>query len=333
VLEKLPGPFHKSLSASQEQRLLHVCAYLSLTNKQTQARLRDLTPERPSVLPALFVKKPVVLPIQTRGGQSMRVPLCLVVFLCSIAAVGQTTIGSAGEPIRRTPDSTWTHDGPSNRIERFTPGESSVALGMKRPRPYFYSGMSLQGNGNAVVNYVVGSGIQQNTQQFLFDGYVEYNNTRNINDNTINNHSGRTRTIYAAPRFRLRNGWFFGGGARWSQLSTTNYVKQGWRPFVGGGKDWRIARLSADYLWTACEHVNRQGCLVPNGQCTNAVRGLDFKWFMPSPMSRSHVLFRMSLSTFWFHTTVTTLDPILARQQKGEIGIGSVLDYTLQLRF
>jgi hypothetical protein len=262
----------------------------------------------------------------------MRVSLCPIVFLCSIAAVGQTTIGVSGEPIKRRHDGNWEHEGASNKIERYTPRESSVALGMKRPRPYLYGGMSLQGNGNAVVNYVVGLGIQENTHHFLFDGSVEYSNTRNTDVNTINNDSGRTRTIYAAPRLRLKNGWFVGGGAGWSQLSGTNYVKQGWRPFVGGGKDWRITRLSADYLWTTSEQVNRQGCLIPNGQCTSAVRGLDFKWFMPSPMSRSHVLFRMSLSTFRFHTTVTTTDPILTRQQKGEMGIGSVLDYTLLLR-
>jgi hypothetical protein len=204
---------------------------------------------------------------------------------------------------------------------------------MRRPRPYFYGGLDLEGNGSDVLDYLVGVGIQENTRSFLFDSYAEYTNTRKTNDNTVNNHGGRTRSLYAAPRYRLKRGWFVGGGLRWSELSTTNYVKQGVRPFVGGGKDWRSTRISADYLWTVSEHVNRQGCLVPDGQCTNEVRGIDFLWFMPSPMSKSHVLFRMDFTPFWFHTTVTTTDPILTSQQKGETGVGSTLSYTLLLRY
>jgi len=206
-------------------------------------------------------------------------------------------------------------------------------LGMKRPRPYFYGGLDLDGNGSDVLDYLVGAGVQENTPRFLLDGYAQYTNTRKTDDNTINNHSGRTRSLYAAPRYRLKSGWFLGGGLRWSELSTTNYVKQGVRPFLGGGRDWPSTRISVDYLWTASEHVNRQGCLVPAGQCTNGVKGIDFLWFMPSPMSRSPVLFRMDFTPFWFHTTVTSSDPHLTNQQKGEIGVGSTLSYTLLLRY
>jgi len=208
-----------------------------------------------------------------------------------------------------------------------------VPSGMKRPRPYFYGGLNLDGNGSDVLDYIIGAGLEENTRHFLFDGYGEYTNTRKTSDNTINNHNGRTRVLYAAPRYRLRSGWFIGGGLRWSELSTTNYVKQGVRPFLGGGKDWQSTRIGADYLWTISEHVNRQGCPVPKGQCTNGVSGIDFLWFMPSPMSKSPVLFRMDFTPFWFHTTVTTTDPLLTGRQKGEIGVGSTLSYTLLLRY
>jgi hypothetical protein len=218
---------------------------------------------------------------------------------------------------------------------------SAVALGQEpgargpitRPRPYLFSGLSLQGNGSAVLNYAVAAGLQQNTRHFIFDGYAEYTNTRKTDDNTINNHNGRTRLLYAAPRYRLLNDWFFGGGVRWNELSTTNYVKQAFRAFAGGGKDWRSARVSVDYLRTVSEHVNAQGCPVPHGQCTNAVQGIDFQWFMPSPSSRSPVLFRMDLTPFWFHTTVTTTDPMLTRQQTSERGVGSNLEYTILFRY
>lgn len=202
-----------------------------------------------------------------------------------------------------------------------------------RPRPYVFSGMELDANGSTVLDYTVASGIQQEANQFMLDAYAEYVNTRKINDNTVNNHSGRTRTLYAAPRYRFQNGWFLGAGGRWTELSTTNYVKQAWRPFAGGGKDWRPARVSIDYLWTASEHVNRQGCTVPNGQCTNGLRGFDFQWFMPSPRSRSHFLFRIDLTSFWFHTTVTTTDPVLTKQQMAEHSMGSTLSYSMLFRY
>lgn len=211
--------------------------------------------------------------------------------------------------------------------------DNELPSGMKRPRPYFYGGLDLEGNGSDVLDYIIGIGIQENTRHLLFDGYGEYTNTRKTSDNTINNHSGRTRVLYAAPRYRSRAGWFLGGGLRWSELSTTNYVKQGVRPFFGGGKDWHSARVSADYLWTASEHVNRKGCPVPKGQCTNSVRGIDFLWLMPSPMSKSPVLFRMDFTPFWFHTTVTTTDPVLTRRQEGEMSVGSTLSYTLLFRY
>lgn len=202
-----------------------------------------------------------------------------------------------------------------------------------RPRPYFFTGMDLEGNGSKVLNYAIASGIQQETRSFSLDAYAQYVNTRKTDDNTINNHSGRTRTLYAASRYRLQNGWFFGGGSRWSELSTTNYVKQAFRPFAGGGKDWPSARVSIDYLWTLTEHVNRQGCTVPYGQCTNRVQGLDFQWFMPSPRSRSHFLFRMDFTSFWFHTTVTTTDPALTKQQLREHSVGSTLSYSMLFRY
>jgi hypothetical protein len=204
---------------------------------------------------------------------------------------------------------------------------------ISRPRPYFFGGMQLDGNGAAMFNYAVALGIQQETKRYSFDAFAQYENTRKIDDNTVNNHSGRTRILYGAPRYRLNSNWFVGGGARWSDLSTTNYVKQSWSPFVGGGKDWDMGRMSLDYLWTGSEHVSKKGCSVANGQCTNASRGFDFQWIMPSPKSRRHVLFRIDFLPIVFHTTVTSSDPALTRRQQGEGGIASWLEYTLLFRY
>lgn len=215
--------------------------------------------------------------------------------------------------------------------DRWPEPEQSLII---RPRPYFYGGMQLDGNGAAVLDYTVALGIQQETRHYSFDAFVEYINTRKFNDNTLNNHSGRTRTLYAAPRYRLPKDFFLGAGARWSELSTTNYVKQSWAPFFGGGRDWDDwLRISLDYLWNASEHVSPKGCPVPDGQCTNGTRGFDFQWFMPSPKSRSDVLFRMDFLPAWFHGTVTSTDPVLTRQQKSDHSTGSWLEYTLVFRY
>jgi len=210
--------------------------------------------------------------------------------------------------------------------------EGDQAL-IKRPRPYFFTGVQLDGNGSKVINYDIASGIQQEGARFSLDAYTQYVNTRKTNDNTIDNFNGRTRTIHFMPRYRASNGWLIGVGARWNQLSTTNYVKEATRVFVGGGKDWPSTRVSVDYLWTLSEHVNSQGCPVPHGQCTNGVQGLDFQWFLPSPRSRSHFLFRMDFTPFWFHTTVTTTDPVLTKQQLSEHSVGSTLSYTMLVRY
>jgi hypothetical protein len=74
-------------------------------------------------------------------------------------------------------------------------------LGMKRPRPYFYGGLDLDGNGSDVLDYLVGAGVQENTPRFLLDGYAQYTNTRKTDDNTIT-----TTTAAARDRFMLRRG-------------------------------------------------------------------------------------------------------------------------------
>lgn len=193
--------------------------------------------------------------------------------------------------------------------------------------------MELDGNGAAVLNYIVGAGIQQEAKHYSFDAFASYTNTRKIDDNTINNHSGRNRGLYGALRYHLPSGWLLGGGARWSELSTTNYVKQAWSPFLGGGKDWQDLGIRLDYLWNASEHVSRKGCQVPDGQCTSGEKGVDFQWFIPAMTSHSHVVFKIDLLPVLFHTTVTSTDPILSHQQQSDRSIASWLDYTLIFRY
>jgi hypothetical protein len=52
-----------------------------------------------------------------------------------------------------------------------------------------------------------------------------------------NNHSGHERSAQLRAFYKLGNGLYIGGGAQWSQTSTTTYSKQAWRPTLGVGKD------------------------------------------------------------------------------------------------
>jgi hypothetical protein len=193
----------------------------------------------------------------------MKKALFVSLFVLPLLVAGQSVIGTNDEPIRRTASGNWVHDGPSKKAGHYKPQrESAIPLGMKRPRPYFYGGMSLQGNGSSALNYAVGSGIQENAPHFLFDGYAEYSNTRKTDDNTINNFHGRTRLLYATGRYRFKNGWFVGPGARWSELSTTNYVKPRvatlyrWREGLARGEGQR--GLSTDRIG-ACQPTRVSG--------------------------------------------------------------------------
>ena len=229
------------------------------------------------------------------------------------------------------PTSLWGQRQHHGKVEHYD--DSKVERPITRPRPYLFGGPELDGNGAAVLNYSIAAGIQQEAKHYSFDTRAEYINTRKTNDNTINNHSGHTRQLYGAARYRLSNGWLLGGGARWSELSTTNYVKQNWSPFAGGGKDWTDVGVRLDYVWNASEHVNRQGCVVPNGQCTNGEKGFDFQYFVPSLSSGSHVVFKIDLLPIIFHTTVTSTDPKLTRNQEGDVGTASWLQFSLMFRF
>lgn len=211
--------------------------------------------------------------------------------------------------------------------------DSKVERPITRPRPYFFGGPQLDGNGAALLNYTFGAGVQEEAKHYSFDTFAEYTNTRKINDNTVNNRSGRTRELYGAVRYRLPDGWLVGGGARWSELSTTNYVKQNWSPFFGGGRDWTDVGMRVDYLWNASEHVSAKGCPVPNGQCTSGERGIDFQYFVPSLSAGSHVVFRLDLLPIVFHTTVTSTDPVLTRAQIGDVHPASWLEFAVLFRY
>mgnify|MGYP001371998100 CR=1 FL=1 len=152
-----------------------------------------------------------------------------------------------------------------------------------RPQPFVYSGLDL-GDGAA---YIGGIGLMENTKHFLFAGDASYDDEGKSNDGVNLSSKGHNRRFKGSAYFRLSDGWFFGGGARWAKLYTAVYTKEQWHPTFGIGKDiigpFFSTRIQSDYVLPyGAEHTSASGCTVPKGQCGSGTQGPEFTFFFPS---------------------------------------------------
>jgi hypothetical protein len=214
------------------------------------------------------------------------------------------------------------------------------------PRPFVYGGLGLNGGGYSPLSGKVGAGLRIDTNRLIWEGSASYDNGHKSNDNTLNNIKGHDRGIESSIYYRVHSGWFGGGGAGWTQLSTTNYSKQAFNPSIGGGKDylhkdcaaedcvtaWSM-RLQVDYKLKGAEHVNPQGCSLPNGQCTNDLQGPGITLYLPSPALAGHLYWRETVGIYTGHETVTSADPALTALQKSNRSVSPFLDFTMMYRF
>lgn len=109
------------------------------------------------------------------------------------------------------------------------------------------------GGGYATFAYRVEGGVNVEGTHLIFRGLAAYDNGRKADDNTQPNPNGHGRYLDSGIYFRpalpgWKRGLYFGGGYRWSQLSTTNYSKSGSRYQLGGGYDW---------FWRQCDGCRR----------------------------------------------------------------------------
>ena len=207
-------------------------------------------------------------------------------------------------------------------------------------------GVGLNGGGYAPLSGKIGGGLRIDQNHLIWSASAAYDNSHKSNDNTIGNANGHQRSLDSSIYYRFSNGWFAGGGASWSELSTTNYTKQDFHPSVGGGKDyfhkdcagedcatrWSM-RLQVDYKLKGAEHVDAKGCSVPNGQCTNDLQGPMVSFFLPSPAMAGHLYWRETVGVYTFHDTVTSTDPALTALQKSHRSTTAFLDFTMMYRF
>ena len=227
-----------------------------------------------------------------------------------------------------------------------TSDSSSSFPKIEWPRPFIFGGVGLNGGGYAPLSGKIGGGLRIDQNHLIWSASAAYDNSHKSNDNTIGNANGHQRSLDSSIYYRFSNAWFAGGGASWSELSTTNYTKQGFHPSVGGGKDyfhkdcagedcvtrWSM-RLQVDYKLKGAEHVDAKGCSVPNGQCTNDLQGPMVSFFLPSPAMAGHLYWRETVGVYTFHDTVTSTDPALTALQKSHRSTTAFLDFTMMYRF
>ena len=187
------------------------------------------------------------------------------------------------------------------------------------PRPFLYGGAGLMGGGYSPLAGEVGVGLRIDSRHFLASAEASYDNGHKTNDGDQPNPSGHDRGLAAATHFRLAAGWFAGVGARWSQLSTTNYSKSGWRPTFGGGKDYFLRGCKGEDCVTEFSMRLRVDYVLPGTDHFNAVQGPLFSFYMPSPAAKGHFFLRMTQGIYEFHETVTEpYNVVLTRQQIGD---------------
>ncbi len=193
------------------------------------------------------------------------------------------------------------------------------------PRPILLAGPSAMGNGYQTIAWGGGAGLLLTSPHLLGDLEARYMNARKVNDNTVDNQNGHERFLEGRLFYPLRRGLYFGGGAQWSETSTTNYTKQAWRPTFG---------IGGDHFGDGYSMRWQTLYVMPGTDRLNALQGPQIQVWLPSPRSHSHFFYRQTLGIYEFHTTVTNpADPALTAQQTADRHHAAFADFTFGWRF
>ncbi len=165
-------------------------------------------------------------------------------------------------------------------------------------------------------------------------------------DNTANNYKGHDRFLRGFAAFKQGNN-YFGVGARWSQLSTTNYTKGGdafaagsWHPEVGVGRDWStknsrlFMRTQGAYMFQPSKEVVH----YPDGSncdgCGSGSHGADITLWFPSPARPGHIFAKMNVVLYRFHDTITAPSNIpLTQTQSNNRHLADSTEFSVGFRF
>lgn len=190
------------------------------------------------------------------------------------------------------------------------------------------------GGGYRSVALLEGVGLRLDTEHLLFDANATYDNGRKTNDATQPNPKGHDRGLKGSIYYRLSSGWAFGGGARWSQLSTTNYAKTAWRPTAGVSKDF----FTAECVESGCrdDFTMRIGAdyVTKGSDWQNGSQGVDLSIYLPSPSAKRHLFYRETIGLYRFYDTVTDRNnKYLTQQQMGNHHSNCFVEFTVMYRF
>lgn len=177
-----------------------------------------------------------------------------------------------------------------------SPGQNRPISDSFWPRPYVYGGLALSnGASYSPAAETIGGGLNIDSAHFIGLAESSFQNAHKQDSGTGNEVDLKGRAF-----FRTAPGWFFGGGAQWSKLSTIAYDKQAWRPVFGGGKD------------LFHENFSMRGQILyvlPGTDHQNALQGPEVSLWMPTPASRSHFFYRQTLGIYEFHETAVPGNP------------------------
>jgi hypothetical protein len=204
------------------------------------------------------------------------------------------------------------------------------------PRPYIFGGPALMGGGYAPLALEAGAGIRIDSEHFLLDASAMYDNGRKANDNHQPNPKGHDRSLDATMYYRFSSGWSFGGGASWSQLSTTEYTKSSWHPKFGGKRDFFVKNCMAENCQG--EFTMRIGAdaFFGGNNRDNGTKGVLLTLYIPSPSLKGHFFFREKVGIYRFHDTVTTtpeIDRNVFNRQMSNHHFDSYMQATIMYRF
>ncbi|HEX6821524.1 MAG TPA: hypothetical protein VF123_05650 [Candidatus Sulfotelmatobacter sp.] len=204
------------------------------------------------------------------------------------------------------------------------------------PRPYVFGGPTLMPGGYAPLAFLAGAGIRIDSEHFLFDVHALYDNGHKVNDNHQPNPKGHDRALNGSMYFRFPSGWSFGGGASWSQLSTTEYTKSSWHPRFGGNRDFFVKNCIAENCQG--QYTMRIGAdyFFGGNNRDNGTQGVFLTLHIPSPSLNRHFFFREKVAIYRYHDTVTTTPEInrdVFNREMGTHHFDSYMEATIMYRF
>jgi hypothetical protein len=212
------------------------------------------------------------------------------------------------------------------------------------PHPYLLFGPALGGGGYRPLALRVETGLNVESRHWVMKALAAYDNDRKTDDGTQPNPKGHDRYLDGGIYFRpswlpsqlaflgTPDRWFFGGGYRWSQLSTTNYTKGGSRPQFGGGRDFVMRSCSLcrrDFSMRVAVDYFTAGTDWQNGS-----HGAEVTLTFPRPRENRHWFWREQIEIYRYHQSVTDPTNIaLTREQLSNKGVDSASNFGIFYRF